>query len=75
MAPEKIRIEDEMLSPFCSKIKKKYNIKTGGINKLVPNLIPKKNYVVHYRNLQYYLSQRLILILFTEYQNLNKVIG
>ena len=67
MAPEKIRIEDEMLSPFCSKIKKKYTIKTGGINKLVPNLIPKKNYVVHYRNLQYYLSQRLILILFTEY--------
>ena len=52
MAPEKIKIEDNMLSPFCSKIKKKYDIKTGGINKLAPNLMPKKNYGVHYRNLQ-----------------------
>ena len=61
MAPEKIKIEDNMLSPFCSKIKKKHDIKTGGINKLAPNLIPKKNYAVYYRNLQYYLSQALIL--------------
>ena len=36
-------------------------LKKGGINKLVPNLMPKKNYVVHYRNLKYYLSQGLIL--------------
>ena len=33
----------------------------GGINKLVPNLMSKNNYVVYYRNLQYYLSQGLIL--------------
>ena len=24
----------------------------GGINKLMPNLLPKKNYVGHYRNLK-----------------------
>ena len=36
MAPEKIKIEDDMLSPYCSEIKRKYDIKTGGINKLAP---------------------------------------
>ena len=41
--------------------KKEHDIKTGGINKLVPNLMPKYNYVVPYRDLQYYLSQELIL--------------
>ena len=61
MAPEKIKIEDDMLSPYWSEIKRKYDIKSGGINKLAPNLIPKNNYVVYYRNLKYYLSQRLIL--------------
>ena len=60
MAPEKIRIKDEMLSPYCLEIKNKY-IKSGGINKLVRNLLPKKNCVVHYRNLKYYLSKGLIL--------------
>ena len=38
--------------------KNEYDIKSGGIIRLVPNLMSKKNYVVHYRNLQYYLSQR-----------------
>ena len=37
MAPEKIKTEDDMLSPYCSEIKRKYNIKSGGINKLTPN--------------------------------------
>ena len=57
MAPEKIKIKDELLSPHCLEIKNKYDIKSGDINKLVPNLMSKKNYVVHYRNLKYYLSQ------------------
>ena len=34
MAPVKIKIEDDMLSPYCSEIKRKYDIKSGGINKL-----------------------------------------
>ena len=50
-----------MLSPFCLEIKNKYDIKSGDINKLVPNLMSRKNYVVNYRNLKYYLSQGLIL--------------
>ena len=61
MAPEKIKIKDELLSPYCLEIKNNYDIKSGDINKLVPNLMPKKNYVVHYRNLKYYLSQGLML--------------
>ena len=61
MAPEKIKIEEEMLSPYSLEIKNKYDIKVGCNNKLVANVMLKKNYVVHYRNLQYYLSQRLIL--------------
>ena len=67
MAPAKIKIEDDMLSPYSFEIKKECDIKSGGITKLVPNLIPKKNYVVHYRNLQYYLSQGLILKRYIEY--------
>ena len=45
-----------MLSKYCSDIANKYGIKIGGVNKLVPNLRNKKRYVVHYGNLQLYLS-------------------
>ena len=34
----------------------KYEIKVGYVKKLIPNLGHKNNYVVHYRNLQLYLS-------------------
>ena len=61
LAPEKLKIKDELLSPDCLEIKNKSDIKTGGINKLTPNLMSKKSYVVHYRKLKYYLSKELIL--------------
>ena len=61
LAPEKIKIKEEMLSPYSLEIKKENDIKVGDIDKLVPNLLPKKNYVVHYRNLKYYLLEGLIL--------------
>ena len=41
-----------MLSDYC----KKFNIKVGRVKKLVPNLEPKKNYVLHYKNLKQYLD-------------------
>ena len=50
-----------MLSPCCLEIKEEDNIKVGICNKLIPNLMPKINYVVHYRNLKYYLSKGLVL--------------
>ena len=61
MAPEKINVKEDMLSPIQLKIKNEYDIEAGKNNKLIPNLIPKTNYVVHYKNLKYYLSQGWIL--------------
>ena len=61
MAPEKIRIKDEMLSPIQLEIKSEYGIKVGITNKLVPNLMPKKEYVIYCRNLKCYLSKGWIL--------------
>ena len=49
MAPEKIKLEDDMLSPYCLEVKQKYDIKLGDANKLAPNLMSWKKYVVHYR--------------------------
>ena len=50
-----------MLSQYCLEIKGETNIKVGVCNKLIPNLIPENNDVVHYRNLKYYLSKGLAL--------------
>ena len=61
MAPKKIEIKEERLSLIQLEIKNEYGVRVGVTNKLVPNLIPKKNYVIRYRNLQYYLSQVWIL--------------
>ena len=49
-----------MLSPYSRENAKKFQIKIDTINKLVPNLMAKEKYVVHYRNLQYYLSEGLV---------------
>ena len=51
-APEKINIQKEWLSKYCLKIANTHNITTGKVKKLVPNLMNKNNYVIHYRNLQ-----------------------
>ena len=45
-----------MLSKYCKKIADKYEIKVSDVKKLIPNLDNKTNYVVHYSNLQLYLS-------------------
>ena len=51
-----------MLSIHCSDIANKYGIKVGGVKKLIPNLGDKVKYVVHYINLQYYLSLGIKLV-------------
>ena len=56
LAPEKLEISQNMLSKYCSDISDKYGIKIRGVNKLVPNLGNKSKYVVHYKQLQLYLS-------------------
>ena len=45
-----------MLSDYSKKIADEYEIKVGDVKKLIPNLGNKTNYVLHYRNLQLYLS-------------------
>ena len=56
LAPEKIRVTEDMLSNYCKKIAAKYNISTGLVSKLIPNLRNKEKYVLHYRNLELYIN-------------------
>ena len=56
LAPEKLAMSYEMLPDYCKKIANKYRIKVGDVKKLIPNLGNKTNYVLHYRDLQLYLS-------------------
>ena len=46
----------DMLSDYCKKVANEYQIKVCDVMKLIPNLGNKTNYVLHYRNLQLYLS-------------------
>ena len=62
LAPEKLKISSDMLSKYCSDIANKYGINVGGVNRFVPNLRDKIKYVVHSKNLQYYLSLGMKLI-------------
>ena len=57
-----MEISSSMLSKLCSAIANKYGIKVGKVNKLIPNLRDKIKYIVHYKNLQYYLSLGMKLI-------------
>ena len=59
VAPEKVKVSNNMLSAYCKKIAEKYNISIGLVSKLVPTLRDKKEYVLHYRNLQLYLDLSL----------------
>ena len=56
LAPKKLAVSSDMLSKYCKKIDDKYEIKNDDVKKLIPDLGKKTNYVVHYRNLQLYLS-------------------
>ena len=56
VAPEKLAVTSDMLLNYCKSIADKYDIKTGDVKKLIPNLANKSKYVLHYRNIQLYLS-------------------
>ena len=72
LAPEKTEISQTMLSNYCCNIANmsnyccnianEYEIRIGGVNKLVPNLGNKSKYAVYYKNLQLYLSLGMKLI-------------
>jgi hypothetical protein len=54
LAPDRLRVTADMLSDYCRSFfaNKPYMPD----EKLIPNLMDKKKYVVHYRNLQLYMS-------------------
>ena len=56
LAPEKLAVSNNMLSACCKKVADEYAIKVGNVKKLIPNLGNKTKYVIHYINLQLYLS-------------------
>ena len=56
VCPENVKVSNDMLSGYCKKIAEKYKISIGLVSKLIPTLRDKKEYVLHYRNLQLYLD-------------------
>ena len=59
VCPEKVMVSNDMLSGHCKKIAEKYKISIGSVSKLIPTLGDKKEYVLHYCNLQLYLALRM----------------
>ena len=73
LAPEKINIPKEWLSNYSLKIANADNITT--VKKIVPNLMNKNNYVIHYRNLQQCLELGMKLKKIHRLLKFNKKIG
>ena len=56
LVPEKLAIPHDMFVRLLWKIAEEFEIKVGDVQKLIPNLDNISNYVLHYRNIQLYLS-------------------
>ena len=54
LAPEKLEVRSEWLSQYQQSLEP--TTSSLKVKKLVPNLMPKEKYVLHYRNLQLYIS-------------------
>ena len=59
LAPERLLVRDEMLSPYQIELKAKLGIGADTLPKLVPNFRDKVGYVCDIRNLSYYLDKGL----------------
>jgi hypothetical protein len=55
LAPEKMKISPEMLSPYCKQLSEDLKLGSVAVPKLVPNLNDKTKYIVQYSNLKLYL--------------------
>ena len=56
LAPEQLEVTGDMLSDYCKRIQASLSVSSVSVKKLIPNLIDKSKYILHYRNLQLYLS-------------------
>ena len=56
LAPEKMAITNDMLSPYCKNIKDKFKFKIGNVNKLITNLYDKEKYVINEKLLHLYMQ-------------------
>ena len=56
VCPGKVKVSNDMLSGYCKKIAEKHKISIGLVSKLIPTLRDKKEYVLHYCDLQLYLD-------------------
>lgn len=56
LAPEKVLVSNDMLSSYQKELKETLEIGDSKVEKLVPNLNNKNNYVTHIKNLQLYVS-------------------
>ena len=61
LAPEKRQVKNEWMSEYQNSLIKDLDLKPPKCNKLLLTLQDKNNYVVHYRNLQFYLKQGMKL--------------
>ena len=66
LAPENLNVKFEHLSPLCKKMYQlsnmnKFKKENFSENKLIPNFFNKKNYILHYKNLIYYLKMGMTL--------------
>lgn len=75
LAPESFKIEQDMLSPYQKELLTRLGMKEGYYTKLMPNLFDKEKYVLHYRNLQLYLSLGMKLPKSIAFCPLNKAHG
>ena len=60
-AAEKMKVNKDMLSPYCEMTRDEYGISIEQVSNLIPTLSKKEKFVLHYRNLQLYLSLGLKL--------------
>jgi len=61
LAPETVKIRPEMLSDYSKDVAEMVGHNIVPTTKLVTNLSSKKNYIVHYRTLKFYLEHGMIL--------------
>ena len=61
LAVERMKVKKEWLSPKQQELIQHSGQRYVPTEKLIPNLFDKDKYVVHYRNLQYYISQGMVL--------------